>query len=88
MKLLPLLFLTGLVCSALAQSNYNQSTVSVCLAARCEETEKTRTYSFSRDVHLFSIRNNLRGYYDSGIEESPEQKQISPEKSKPIKKCE
>lgn len=29
MKLLPLLFLTGLVCSALAQSNYNQSTVSV-----------------------------------------------------------
>jgi len=29
MKLLPLLFLTGLVCSALAQSNYNQITVSV-----------------------------------------------------------
>jgi len=59
-----------------------------CLAARCEETEKTRNYSFSRDVLLFSIRNNLGGYYDSRIEESPEQKQISPEKSKPIKKCE
>ena len=29
MKLLPLLFLTGLVCSALAQSNYNQTTVTV-----------------------------------------------------------
>ena len=29
MKLLPLLFLTALVCSALAQSNYNQTTVTV-----------------------------------------------------------
>jgi len=47
-----------------------------CLAARCEETEKTRTYSFSRDVLLLSIRNNLRSYYDFSIEESSDQEQV------------
>lgn len=56
-----------------------------CVAARCEEKYKTRHYTFSRDVHLFSIRNNLRGYYDSSIEESLERKHFSPEISKPIK---
>ena len=44
-----------------------------CLAAPCEETEKTRNYSFSRDVLLLSIRNNIGSYYDFSFEESFDQ---------------
>ena len=47
-----------------------------CLAARCEETEKTRNYSFSRDVLLLSIRNDLGSYYNFSIEDSSNQEQV------------
>jgi hypothetical protein len=41
-----------------------------------KKQKKTRNYSFSRDVLLLSIRNNLRSYYDFSIEESTDQEQV------------